>query len=169
MKQSTRDWLILTICLAVVFSAVSAVNLFGAYFLEIRNRAEFLFVLIGGGVAFVYAICAAGYFISKWSVIEPQVTSASLTSVSTLRSWHPRSPPISKLAVASVILGFIPIGCCGLTSVAGFILGLVALHQIHASHRSLHGEALAIAGTTISFLVIAVWMLIVVPAFVLLS
>jgi len=66
----------------------------------------------------------------------------------------------SGLAIASLVLGILGIASCGLTSLIGLILGIVALVNVRNSKGALVGEGIAIAGTTISalFLVFGIGM-----------
>ena len=57
----------------------------------------------------------------------------------------PERPPLSKLAVTSLVLGLIP--CTG---IAGLICGVIALVRIQRRPGQLRGQGLAIAGTAVS-------------------
>ena len=62
-------------------------------------------------------------------------------------SGAPAQPPsASGLAIAALILACIPCGC---TSVAGLIMGIVALSQINARPQQLGGKGVAIAAIII--------------------
>jgi prepilin-type processing-associated H-X9-DG protein len=63
----------------------------------------------------------------------------------------------SGLAVTSLVLGILGLLTCGLTSLVGLVLGIVALVRINKSQGQLRGQGLAIAGTAIS----AVFLLLV--------
>ena len=69
------------------------------------------------------------------------------------------SPPsrTSGLAITSLVLGCLGILTCGITSLVGLILGIVALVRINKSHGQLGGQGLALAGTIVSgvFLLLA--------------
>ncbi len=57
-------------------------------------------------------------------------------------------PKTSGMAVASLVLGVL--GMCGLTALAGLILGIVSLRKINRSQGQLGGQGLAIAGIAVS-------------------
>jgi len=63
----------------------------------------------------------------------------------------------SGLAVTSLVLGILGVLTCGLTSLVGLVLGIVALVRINKSQGQLRGQGLAMAGTIIS----AVFLLLV--------
>ena len=62
----------------------------------------------------------------------------------------PVSPPTSGLAIASLVCGILGVLTCGLTSIVGLVLGLIALSQVSRSKGKLGGQGLAIAGTICS-------------------
>lgn len=68
------------------------------------------------------------------------------------------------LAIASLVLGLAGLLTCGLTALVGLILGIVALARIGSSRRAGSGFGLAIAGTTVSGVV-----LLIVPVIALLA
>ena len=60
----------------------------------------------------------------------------------------PAEAKTSGLAITSLVLGIL--GFCGITAVAGLILGIVALVKINRSGGRLSGQGLAIAGICVS-------------------
>lgn len=79
--------------------------------------------------------------------------------------------PTSGLAIASLVCGVAGILFCGLPSVAGLVLGIVAMKKISASDGRLGGHGLALAGTIVSAVMIfiglfmtAVWAAMLMPA-----
>ncbi len=70
------------------------------------------------------------------------------------------SPPLPKtsgMAISSLVLGCLGILTCGITSLVGLVLGIVALVRINKSNGQLGGQGLALAGTVVSgaFLLLA--------------
>lgn len=55
-------------------------------------------------------------------------------------------PEMSRMAVWSIPLGFLSIYTCGVTALAGLVLGIVGLRQIQASRGAIRGKGWAIAG-----------------------
>jgi len=66
-------------------------------------------------------------------------------------------PRASGLAITSLVLGCLGILTCGITSLFGLILGIIALVRINKSNGQLGGHGLALAGTIVSgaFLLLA--------------
>ena len=66
-------------------------------------------------------------------------------------------PKTSRLAVTSLVLGCLGLLTCGITSLVGLVLGIIALVRINQSKGQLGGQGLALAGTIISaaFLLLA--------------
>jgi len=62
----------------------------------------------------------------------------------------------SGLAIASLILAVCGIFTCGLTAIAGLILGIIALCVISKRAEQLKGKALAIAGIVVSAITIVI-------------
>jgi prepilin-type processing-associated H-X9-DG protein len=60
------------------------------------------------------------------------------------------SPKTSGLAIASLVLGILGFCSYGLTAIVGLILGLVGLRRINRSQGMLSGKRLAIAGISVS-------------------
>jgi hypothetical protein len=69
--------------------------------------------------------------------------------------YAPEPPPLSKLAVASLI-------CAFFCQPAGLVLGIVAMVKINGSHGRLGGMGLAIAGTALSG-VMTIFLLVLLP------
>ena len=70
-------------------------------------------------------------------------------------SSPPGSPPLpppktSGLAITSLVLGCLGILTCGITSLVGLILGIIALVRINKSKGQLGGQGMALAGTIVS-------------------
>jgi hypothetical protein len=61
-------------------------------------------------------------------------------------------PPVSKLAVTSMICSVIP--CMLVTQVVALITGIIALRQIKKSNGTLGGRGMALAGTIISSIIL---------------
>jgi prepilin-type processing-associated H-X9-DG protein len=66
----------------------------------------------------------------------------------------PQSTPtpakLSGLAVTSLVLGCLGLFSCGITSVVGLVLGIVAMSRISKSKGQLGGQGVALAGTIVS-------------------
>ena len=67
----------------------------------------------------------------------------------------PGSPPLpppktSGMAITALVLGCLGILTCGITSLFGLILGIIALVRINKSKGQLRGQGLALAGTIVS-------------------
>lgn len=60
----------------------------------------------------------------------------------------PTEARTSGMAVASLVLGIL--GLCGITALAGLILGIISLREINRSGGRLSGQGLAIAGICVS-------------------
>jgi prepilin-type processing-associated H-X9-DG protein len=77
-------------------------------------------------------------------------------------AYAPSVPPVktSGMAIASLILGILGIVSCGITSIIGLILGIVAMVRIRKSNGALSGNGLALAGTIVS----AFFLLCILPA-----
>ena len=71
-------------------------------------------------------------------------------------STESRGDP-SRLAVTSLVLGCLGLLTCGITSLVGLVLGIIALVRINKSKGQLGGQGLALAGTIVSavFLLLA--------------
>jgi hypothetical protein len=64
--------------------------------------------------------------------------------------------PTSGLAIASLVCGLAGVLFCGLPSIVGLILGIVAMKKISESQGRLGGHGLALAGTIVSGVMIFV-------------
>jgi hypothetical protein len=69
----------------------------------------------------------------------------------------PDVPKTSGLAVTSLVLGILGLFTCGLTALAGLIVGICAMTKVKNSQGTLHGSGIALAGTIVSavFLIFA--------------
>ncbi len=67
------------------------------------------------------------------------------------------SPKATGMAVASLVLGGLGLVTCGITSLAGLVVGIIALVRISKSNGRIGGRGLALAGTIVSaaFLLLA--------------
>ncbi len=78
-------------------------------------------------------------------------------------------PRTSGLAIASLICGVCGLCTCGISSIVGLVLGIIALVQIQKNPRQLTGQGLAIAGLVVSALfmfILPISALIVTPRMV---
>ena len=73
---------------------------------------------------------------------------------------------MSTMAILALVFGPLGLFTCGITSVAGLILGIIALVKISNSKGALRGTGLAVAGTAISALFIFVLPAMLIPALV---
>jgi type II secretory pathway pseudopilin PulG len=64
-------------------------------------------------------------------------------------------PKTSRLAITSLVLGILGVFTCGLTALVGLILGIVAMVKIKHSRGALGGHSLALAGTIVSGIFLA--------------
>ena len=158
MRRSTRDWLILAVCLAAALSAVSLLSFVAAHFTVRPLWAERLseVVAVLGLVCLLFAVCAAIFLVIKRPTMGlAGIGEAPSGTVGVSTNQQPQ-PRMSRLAILSLVLGAPPVSCIyGVPAVAGFILGIVALHKIHANEGRIRGARLAIVGTVVSFLVVA--------------
>lgn len=79
----------------------------------------------------------------------------------------PATPPparTSRMAITSLVLGALGLFSCGLTSLIGLILGIVALVRIGRSAGRLKGNGLAIAGVIVSAVLLLVMPALMLPA-----
>ena len=63
---------------------------------------------------------------------------------------QPPPPKASGLAITSLVLGCLGVLTCGITSLVGLILGIIALVRINKSNGQLGGQGIALAGTIVS-------------------
>jgi len=158
MRRNTRDWLILAMCLATVLFAVSLLGLLAAHFTVRPLWAERLSVVVAvlGLVSLVFAVCTAVFLSKKRSTLNLAGTAKGPSGVVGIPGEQRPRPRISRLSILSLVLGAPPVSCFyGVPAVAGFILGILALHKIHTSEGRIRGAGLAIAGTVVSFLVVS--------------
>ncbi|HEX7619384.1 MAG TPA: DUF4190 domain-containing protein [Verrucomicrobiae bacterium] len=73
-------------------------------------------------------------------------------------------PKMSGMAVTSLVLGILGILTCGITALAGLILGIVALVKVKNSGGKLKGGGLALAGTIVSGIFLFLLPLLLLPA-----
>jgi prepilin-type processing-associated H-X9-DG protein len=59
-------------------------------------------------------------------------------------------PKTSGMAVTSLVLGILGVLTCGLTALAGLVLGFMAISRIKNSNGQLEGRGIAVAGTIVS-------------------
>jgi len=79
----------------------------------------------------------------------------------------PTTGKTSALAIASLVLGIIGIFTCGLGSIVGLVLGIIALVKISKSNGELRGKGQALAGVIVSgafFLLIPIFAAMLLPA-----
>ena len=73
-------------------------------------------------------------------------------------------PQRCGLALASLICGLVPCGCnAGLLAI---IVGHIALRRIKQSDGALTGHGMAVAGTILGYVFVAIWILVVVASVV---
>ena len=66
-------------------------------------------------------------------------------------AFQPPAPTkTSGMAITSLVLGCLGLLTCGITSLVGLILGIIALVRINKSNGQLGGQGLALAGTIVS-------------------
>ena len=87
-----------------------------------------------------------------------QAGQAAVPAAATTGIQSPAPPPkTSGLAVTSLVLGCLGLLTCGITSLVGLVLGIIALVRINKSKGQVQGQGLALAGTIVSaaFLLLA--------------
>lgn len=95
--------------------------------------------------------------------ILPAPTPPDLNSVEVLPPNIPTSafsgevmagtePPASALSVTTLILGAFSLCCCQVSSIAGVILGHIALREIKKSEGKLGGSGMALIGLILSYI-----------------
>src|SRR6478752_5903524 len=67
-------------------------------------------------------------------------------------AYGQQQPGTSGLAIASLVCAFVGLITCGVASIVGFILGLVALSQITRTNQG--GRGLALAGIWVSAVIV---------------
>src|ERR1022692_1024009 len=93
---------------------------------------------------------------------------------SLLKSRAPSSPPplpampskTSGLAIASLVCGILGL-FCGVTAVAGLVLGIISMNSIKKSGGQLGGWRIALSGTIVSAIFIVLIPLLILPAMLL--
>jgi hypothetical protein len=85
---------------------------------------------------------------------EALTSTGSLPPVRSDPTSPPPPPPeparTSGLAISSLVLGALGMLTCGISALAGLVLGIVALTKINASKGAVRGQGLAIAGICVS-------------------
>jgi len=71
----------------------------------------------------------------------------------------PATPPTNGMAIAGFVCALCGIVTCGVASVVGLILSIVAMNQIKQAEGRMGGKGLAIAGLAISIVLLAFWLL----------
>lgn len=71
------------------------------------------------------------------------------------------APKTSAMAVTSLVLGILGVVTCGLTSLFGLVLGIIAMVKVKNSGGRLTGNGLALAGVIVS----GVFFLVMIPIF----
>jgi prepilin-type processing-associated H-X9-DG protein len=95
-----------------------------------------------------------------------QFGGAAVPSAAATETQPAAAPPkTSGLAVTSLVLGCLGVLTCGITSLVGLVLGIIALVRINKSKGQLGGQGLALAGTIVSA---AFLLLVPIPAAMLL-
>jgi len=77
---------------------------------------------------------------------EALAAQAETPSGRPLAALAPAKPKTSGMAIASLVLGVLGVLTCGITSLVGLVLGVVALVRINKSQGRLSGSGLAIGG-----------------------
>lgn len=79
--------------------------------------------------------------------------------------------PTSGLAIASMVLGISALLSCGLTSIPGVIVGIMAMNQIKDPAKNMQGKGMALTGIITSciaiafgLLMLAIWIVLLVQA-----
>jgi len=164
MRRSMRDWLIVAIGVGISFFAATCFGFVAAHATVRPPWIERLSEIL----ALVGAACLAGAVSSvvslakKWPGAQPPGAKGPFPGETGVSAHECIRPKISRLALASLVLATPPVVCLwGLPAVVGLILGLVALHDIHASDGHLKGTSLALAGTIISSFVLFMVLFIV--------
>ena len=68
----------------------------------------------------------------------------------------PTAPKTSGMALGSLVLGCLGLVSCGITSLVGLVLGIIALVRINKSKGELKGQALALAGIVVSLIILLI-------------
>ena len=79
--------------------------------------------------------------------------------------YRPMKPPgTNGKAIAALITSLLGLPCCGLPSIAGLILGVMAMRETRRTGQD--GYGIALAGAIIGGLVIAIWAFYLLVTFV---
>ena len=79
--------------------------------------------------------------------------------------YRPTKPPgTNGKAIAALITSLLGLPCCGLPSIAGVILGVIAMRETRRTGQD--GYGIALAGAIIGGLVIAIWAFYLLVTFV---
>jgi len=82
---------------------------------------------------------------------KDDIQPASGAAIPPMTPVYEASPPkTSGLAIASLVVGIISFLTCGVTSIIGLVMGIIALAQINRNKESKAGLGLAIAGVVTS-------------------
>lgn len=145
-------------CLAAALFAVTLLGFVAAHFTVRPSWAERLsgVVAILGLVCLLFAVCTAIFLTKKRSTLDLAGTAKEPSGVVGVPTNQHPQPKTSRMAILSLVLAAPPVSCFfGVPAVAGFILGILALHRIHRSEGRIRGSGLAIAGTVLSFFVVS--------------
>jgi prepilin-type processing-associated H-X9-DG protein len=85
---------------------------------------------------------------TDWQVLGELPEFADVVAASPAATCVPSKT--SRLAITSLVLGVLGLVSCGITSLVGLVLGIVALVKINKSQGRLSGGGLAIAGIAVS-------------------
>jgi len=84
------------------------------------------------------------------AALHPAASSAGSRLPATGTQPTAAPPKTSGLAVTSLVLGCLGLLTCGITSLVGLVVGIIALVRINKSDGRLGGKGMALAGTTVS-------------------
>ena len=89
---------------------------------------------------------------TEWKPLAefPEFADALRTAASPAAQPAAAAPKTSGLAITSLVLGCLGLLTCGITSLVGLVLGIIALVRINKSPGQLGGKGLALAGTVVS-------------------
>jgi type II secretory pathway pseudopilin PulG len=87
---------------------------------------------------------------TEWKSLADIPEFAALLPLPSAAPAAPAPPKTSGLAVTSLVLGILGVLTCGITALAGLILGVVAMVKVKNSGGRLGGFGLALAGTIVS-------------------
>jgi Domain of unknown function (DUF4190) len=122
---------------------IGAVSIPGLHQQETFNVGIGVFTLYGIFVIVMLMLADARAWANR---TEPASVASSGTVVPT------SSPPASGFAIGSLVASLIPFLLLG--QITGLILGIIALRKIKQSHGAVGGKGFAIAGVTISGLIL---------------